>query len=190
MGNHDWHTLNAQPYQDYFTLPGNERYYTFTWDSGEIEFFILNSDLNEPDGRVITSTQAVWLQTQLSASAARWKIVVFHHTPYTSGAVHGSDVGMQWPFQAWGASAVLAGHEHVYERVMINNFPYITNGLGGHPTLYAFGPPLPGSVVRYTNDWGALLGEVYLNPDRLLFRFVTVNNQVIDTYELPPLALR
>ncbi len=29
LGNHDWRTSNGQPYLDYFTLPGNERYYDF-----------------------------------------------------------------------------------------------------------------------------------------------------------------
>src|SRR4051812_23828506 len=29
LGNHDWDTPNAKPYLDYFTLPGNERYYDF-----------------------------------------------------------------------------------------------------------------------------------------------------------------
>jgi len=31
LGNHDWMTENAQPYFDYFTLLGNERYYDFEW---------------------------------------------------------------------------------------------------------------------------------------------------------------
>src|SRR5687768_751734 len=31
LGNHDWETPGAQPHLDYFTLPGNERYYDFTW---------------------------------------------------------------------------------------------------------------------------------------------------------------
>ena len=32
LGNHDWHAKDVQPYLDYFTLPGNERYYDFTWE--------------------------------------------------------------------------------------------------------------------------------------------------------------
>ena len=38
---------------------------------------------------------------------------------------------LQWPFEAWGAHAVLAGHDHLYERVTFGNFPYFVNGLGG-----------------------------------------------------------
>jgi len=49
---------------------------------------------------------------------------------------------MRWPFQEWGASVVLTGHEHVYERLGVGTsggpgtFPYIINGLGGHSWVY------------------------------------------------------
>jgi hypothetical protein len=39
LGNHDWDTVNAQPYLDYFTLPNNERYYDVV--QGPVHFFIL-----------------------------------------------------------------------------------------------------------------------------------------------------
>jgi hypothetical protein len=56
LGNHDWYTAAAQPYLDYFSLPGNERYYDFIW--GPVHFFALNSDFNEPDGIHANSAQA------------------------------------------------------------------------------------------------------------------------------------
>src|SRR5688500_18488407 len=42
LGNHDWETGSAQPHTDYFTLPGNERYYEFSW--GAARFFALDVD--------------------------------------------------------------------------------------------------------------------------------------------------
>lgn len=40
---------------------------------------------------------------------------------------------MQWPFEAWGAHAVLSGHDHSYERLHAPNanggFPFFVNGL-------------------------------------------------------------
>ena len=48
LGNHDWRVESLQPHYDYFTLPGNERYYSFEW--GSVHFFVLDSDENEPDG--------------------------------------------------------------------------------------------------------------------------------------------
>src|SRR6266511_3399595 len=66
LGNHDWHARGAQPYLEYFTLPGNERYYDFVW--GPVHFFAVDSDVREPDGNSSASTQGLWLQTQLAAS--------------------------------------------------------------------------------------------------------------------------
>ena len=68
LGNHDWHTPGAQPYLNYFSLPGIERYYDFV--VGPVHFFALDSDPHEPDGVASNSTQALWLQAALSASTA------------------------------------------------------------------------------------------------------------------------
>ena len=179
LGNHDWNTAGAQPYLDYFTLPGNERYYDFV--KGPIHFFAIDSDAREPDGNSITSTQAIWLQAQLAAAAEPWKLVYFHHPPYSSGTTHGSTVVMQWPFQAWGASAVLSGHEHDYERIVLNDFPYFVNGLGGHG-IYTFTTPVAGSQVRYNGDYGAML--VGASALDITFQFVARTGAVIDTYTL------
>jgi len=184
LGNHDWITKSGtpplpQPYLDYFTLPGNERYYNFI--RGPIEFFALDSDPNEPDGRTISSTQAIWLQTQLGASTAPWKLVYFHHAPYSS-ARHGPDTTMQWPFQDWGATAVLAGHDHTYERIVLNDFPYFVNGIGGKENLYSFNTPITGSVVRYNDDNGAMLVEA--TEDCLSFQLITRAGAIIDTYTI------
>jgi len=71
LGHHDWGNAypdptGDQPYLNYFTgLPGNGRHYTFT--AGPVQFFALDSDGNEPDGTSSTSTQALWLQSQLAA---------------------------------------------------------------------------------------------------------------------------
>jgi tartrate-resistant acid phosphatase type 5 len=155
LGNHDWYTPGAQPYFDYFTLPGNERYYTVR--RGPIEFFILDTNRNEPDGYAADSTQAQWLRDQLAALEAPWQIVVMHYPPYSSSARHGSDRKVQWPYAVWGADAVIAGHDHLYERVQANGLPYFVNGAGGKD-LYPFKPwPVPGSVVRYNQDYGAQL---------------------------------
>ena len=155
LGNHDWYTPDAQPYLDYFTLPGNERYYAV--QRGPIEFFILDTDKNEPDGYAADSVQAQWLRDQLAASDAPWQIVVLHYPPYSSSAHHGSDRVVQWPYAAWGADAVIAGHDHLYERVQANGLPYFVNGAGGKD-LYPFKPwPVAGSIVRYNQDHGAQL---------------------------------
>ena len=76
-------------YLDYFTLPGNERYYHFQW--GLLEVFCLDSEIWEPDGIDVDSAQAAWLRGALAASTATWKLVALHTPPYSSGG-HGSKV--------------------------------------------------------------------------------------------------
>ncbi|RMF01169.1 MAG: hypothetical protein D6768_11210 [Chloroflexi bacterium] len=178
-GNHDWYSAGGlQPYLDYFTLPGNERYYTFT--RGPVQFFMLDSDANEPDGNSSGSVQAAWLQSQLAASTARWKLVLLHHAPFSS-AGHGSQPALQWPYRQWGASAVLAGHDHTYERLLVDGLPYFVNGLGGK-TLRGFGAPVPGSQLRYSDDYGAMLVEA--ESTCLSFQFITRTGQIVDTFTL------
>jgi tartrate-resistant acid phosphatase type 5 len=179
LGNHDWYTAGAAPYLGYFTLPGNERYYDFV--QGPVHFFVIDSDPNEPDGISATSTQGQWLMQQLASSSAPWQVVYFHHPPYSSGE-HGNTADMQWPFEAWGADLVLSGHDHDYERIMLNGFPYIIMGLGGR-SLYAFNPtPVAGSVIRYNADYGAVLVDA--TRESLTLSFVTRGGQTIDTLTL------
>ncbi|NOH11815.1 MAG: alkaline phosphatase [Chloroflexi bacterium] len=183
LGNHDWNTRDLQPHYDYFELPGNERYYDVLWEF--VHIFIVDSDSREPDGIGRSSVQAAWLQESLAASTAPWKLVFMHHAPYSS-AKHGPYEPVQWPYQEWGATAVIAGHDHVYERILINGFPYFTNGLGGSPDRYFFTQnTIEGSQKRYRKNHGAMLIDA--TPQSMTFQFITVDGDLIDSYtiELP-----
>lgn len=176
LGNHDWVTPNAQPYLDYFTLPGNERYYDFT--RGPVHLFAIDSDPNEPDGISSSSTQATWLQDKLATSTSCWQLVYFHHPPFSSG-LHGSTSSMQWPYQAWGVDGVLSGHDHTYERIVLGDFPYFVNGLGGR-NIYSFVTSVSGSQVRYNTNFGAML--ITASPTTLTYQFIAIDGTVVDTH--------
>jgi tartrate-resistant acid phosphatase type 5 len=180
LGNHDWYASGAQPYLDYFSLPNNERYYQFV--RGDVELFALDSDYAEPDGNTADSKQAQWLHAQLSASSAAWKLVFFHHPPYSSSAVHGSSVGMRWPFAEWGASIVYAGHDHTYERLSVDGFPYIVNGVGGNNDLYELGEPLPESLVSHVKVHGLVLVTATAND--FVSRFLDARGEELDVFSL------
>ena len=186
LGNHDWMTARAQPYFDYFTLPGNERYYTFK--RGPVQLFCLDSDKQEPDGWRENSVQARWLQRELAASTNRWKVVYLHHAPLSSGSYHGTWTGetrdLNWPFAEWGADAVLAGHDHIYERIHTNGIVYLVNGLGGNSRDALHYPLVAGSVKQYNADFGALRVDATVNY--LLFRFFNARGALIDMHRLPP----
>ncbi len=178
-GNHDWLTADLQPYLDYFTLPGNERYYDFTW--GPVHFYALDSDSHEPDGVGASSVQAQWFQQTLASSTATWQIPFMHHAPFSS-SYHGSTDWAQWPYAEWGADVVLAGHDHVYERLEFDGIPYITNGLGGNPNRYWFYFIRPESLIRYQDAHGAM--RVTATESTLTFEFITVTGELIDTLTL------
>lgn len=180
IGNHDWNSADGySAHLNYFTLPGNERYYDVVL--GPAHWFILNSDVHEPDGITATSTQAQWLHSALAASTSCWQIVVLHHPPYSSSAVHGSTPATQWPYAAWGADVVIAGHAHNYERLHRDGIVYLVNGIGGAP-LYNFGLPVSGSMVRYNADYGAL--RVDATASRLRFALLNTASAVVDAFDL------
>jgi tartrate-resistant acid phosphatase type 5 len=179
LGNHDYYTRNGEAYRDYFTLPGNGRYYDFV--RGDVHFFALDSDPLEPDGITETSVQAQWLRAALMASTARWNVVYMHHAPYSSGP-HGNTVALQWPFKEWGASVVIAGHDHDYERLLANGIPYLVNGAGGRSLYRVTKTPIAQSQKFFNSDYGAMLLDA--TPDSLTMRFFTRKQVLIDTYVL------
>lgn len=186
LGNHDWDARQRvgqppRPYLDFFTLPagpGAERYYETAW--GPVRIFAVDSDYREPDGSEVNSKQAAWLKARLAAATEPWKLVVMHEPPYSSG-LHGSTTRLRWPHQQWGATAVLSGHDHSYERIVRDNFPYFVNGLGGG-SRYWFVAPVEGSAVRYNGDSGAMLIEA--TAESITFRFINVKGDEIDRYTI------
>ncbi len=180
MGNHEWESSGALPYLNYFTLPGNERYYELV--QAPVHFFAIDSDPHEPDGTAEGSVQGQWLRGRLAASTSPYRVVFMHHPPFSS-SVNGSTALVQWPYQSWGASVVIAGHDHIYERVMRDGIPYFVNGAGGYP-LYPLAPPVAGSMVRFNADYGAMLVEV--SKSRATFEFITRAGVVVDTHTVAP----
>jgi len=178
LGNHDLLTDDGKPYFDYFNLPGNERYYDFTW--GPAHFFALNDIESEPDGVGVSSIQAAWLQSRLTASTSTWNIVYMHYPPYSSGP-HGSIDWARWPYREWGADVVLAGHDHIYERLEEQGLTYFVDGMGGNG-IYDIVNIVDGSQVRYNGDYGALRVEV--SETSILFQFFNRSNVLVDWYEM------
>jgi tartrate-resistant acid phosphatase type 5 len=179
LGNHDWDQGYPQAYLDYFKLPGNGRYYTFTW--GPLSFFILDSMFTEPDGYQVDSIQAAWLEEVMSASTSPWNIVVCHHPPYSSG-LHAAMSWMRWPYREWGADLVISGHDHNYERIEVDGLTYVVNGLGGGARYAPGTRPEPGSQVFYNADHGAM--RCSATAEQLFCQFINRNGDVIDEFEV------
>lgn len=129
IGNHD---VPATFYEMYFSLPGNERWYSF--DYGAVHIVALDTTSDFSNG----SAQNVWLRTDLdAASNADWSFVFFHHPPYSTGA-HGSDMDVRTIlcpiFEEHRVTAVFSGHDHDYEHADPGDgIQYFVTGGGGAP---------------------------------------------------------
>src|SRR4029450_10472255 len=84
---------------------------------GPVHFFAVDSEDEDPSGNTSNSVQGQWLHSGLASSTSPYDLVYFHRPPYTSGP-NGPYAPMQWPFESWGATAVLNGHDHDYERIL------------------------------------------------------------------------
>ena len=185
IGNHDYNPKDdIIPYLNFFSLPGAEEYYDFQW--GPVHFFALNSG-KKGDSECCTSIQSTWLKETMENSSRLFKIVYFHHAPY-SPSNHGSNEAMQWDFKAWGANTVLSGHDHVYSRIHItgqHDFAYFVNGLGGKASRYGCDSnPLDETFFDtfcYQENHGAMLVKAY--KERIVFQFFQIDEQNVPVDE-------
>ena len=185
-GNHDYTDGSGiNEYLSYFSLPGagvqtsgtsgSERYYDVV--QGPVHIFVIDSQAARGSTQEMNAQKA-WLQTAMEASTAAWQVVLLHHAPYSSGS-HGSYPELQWPYAAWGADAVFAGHDHIYERLTADGIPYFVTGLGGR-SIYSYGSIKSNSDFRYNGDYGAM--RVTASEGEMTFEFIDRSGTLIDSH--------
>lgn len=101
-----------------------------------VRFFFLNGTHDWSAGE-----ERQWLESELRRSDAEpsvvWRIVVVHHSPWSSGP-HGAnsrliDARVPELLAAHKVDLLLAGHDHIYERGDAGAIKYIVSGGGGAP---------------------------------------------------------
>lgn len=187
-GQYDWGNAlpgSLAPYLSFFTLPTNgngERYYKVTL--GNCELFVVDSDQNEADGFSNSSVQALWLQSALAASTARFRLVAFSDALISSASGYTRTWMNTWPLAAWGASAVImAGAAH-YERFNLNGIPLFVVGTGGGKALDTLGTVQGGSEVRVFGSFGAMSLDV--SAYAMTFSFYNTAGASLDTFTVYP----
>lgn len=198
-GNHDYQTANLGPYLDLFDLPqqalkekDNERYYSF--DVNNIHFVALdtNTPLDEAS-KVKSDDMADWLERDLQkAQDKKWKIVFFHHPPYTSGKEHGSDVRVRKILvpilEKYQVDLVFSGHGHNFERTCPlkdgtcspQGVIYVVTGGGGGP-LYNFGPKADFTISRSAQYHFV---SAAVSNCQLEAQVINIKKEIIDTFSI------
>lgn len=171
LGNHDIRTNNGEDQLKYagFNMP--DRYYTFRRE--RVQFFALDTNEN-----AAWEEQLKWLEENLAASKAQWKIVYGHHPLYSSG-MHGSSKGrirlLSPLFSKYGVQLYICGHDHNYERTKeIKGTTYIVCG-GGAGTR-------PVGSSEYTDYSASILsfGSFEIYPNRLEIRGIDSKGSMFD----------
>jgi hypothetical protein len=201
LGNHEYVTSMGQPYLDNFYLPVNnpartERFYSFDW--GPVHFVTLDSTcavLGSVDVCKLAQQKA-WLAQDLAATTRPWKVVFFHHPPWSSGA-HGSQLAMRREFgplfEQYGVDLVLTGHDHNYERTKpmkgdavaasgTRGVVYVVVGSGG-AALRVF-PVAQPSWTAYRNNTDVGYLDVNVSGGSLTAQFLNATGVLKDSFTL------
>lgn len=171
LGNHDIRTNNGEDELKYpaFNMPS--RYYTFS--RGSVQFFALDTNDNAD-----WKEQLKWLQENLAASKAVWKIVYGHHPLYSSGVHGGSDelIKLLSPlFSKYGVQLYICGHDHHYERTNpIKGTTYVICGGGAGTRIVGRSShtAYSASILSFASF------EVY--PNRLEIRGIDSKGELFD----------
>ncbi len=113
-GNHEYLAAN---YFALFSLPNNEQWYSV--DYGNLTLFALN-DTVAGSSDAMEFDQVDFIDHTLAESPATWRMAVHHQSTWSASEYHGSNERLRawWQpaFDRWSFDAVLAGHDHTYER--------------------------------------------------------------------------
>jgi hypothetical protein len=183
-GNHDPPNILTYPH---YNMRGN-RYYTFARSEGplalrEVKFLAL-------DTVTLDNTQLAWIRRELASSDDGWEICFFHHPLYTSGRYSAGALRvrrvLEPVFRQFGVDVALAGHEHVYERLVPQaGILHFTSGAGGalrrgdvHRSYL--------TAAAFDRDTHFILMEI--SDDDLYFQTVSRTGQTIDTGQIERLT--
>ncbi len=150
------------------TTPFIARYNTPGWDDAV--------RLN-PDGIMTQdkNKQLKWIENTLKQSTADWKIVVGHHSIWTSGSHYGEDDGFLEAtlpplFEKYGVHLYLSGHDHNMQYNKVKSVSYVCSGAGSKPNEGTYEKArTPGSKFFSSQQGFTILS---LNQQKIEMRFV------------------
>jgi predicted phosphodiesterase len=120
----------------------------------------------------------------MSRDDARFVFVMMHHGPLSSGphGPHDDATDLIELFEKYHVTAVLAGHDHTYERIVRNGITYVVSGGGGAP-LYPRSRSTVGSMAfASTYNWALIT----IDGERVDLEAMSLEGAVLDRASIAP----
>ena len=193
IGNHEaysleWKECLPASYTHLFNVPQNglakypNQFYSF--DYGPVHFVVL--DTNFPEMKnfqpALLADELPWLEKDLAASRAKWKVVLMHRDIFLYGfgpesgreqtQTHFLDFSYQLlpVFEKYNVDAVLTAHLHTYRRrVPLQNFAPAPQGAGITYILTGVA-----GDVRYPKLWGDFAWDAATAPKPETANYMTL----------------
>lgn len=160
-------------------LGGARHWYSFA--SGPVRVIVL--DANVPGD----PAQLAFLTRTLRITKQPVRVVAFHQPAYTMG-LHGPGTTQQrlWAplFRRWGVALVLQGHNHDYERFVVDGVTYITTGGGGAPVYPCVRPAPQGATAARCSPVNHFLA-VQADATGLNVTAIGLNGAVVERVRVP-----
>jgi len=177
-GNHD----DLEGFLNNFDLPNNERWYSVNIEN--IHFVVLDSEI-----RLFKfSQQYRWLVKDLSGVDSRQSkfiVLLFHFPIFSSETGHVEDQA-HWRdnilplIEQYGVNLVFSGHNHGYERLVVDHINYVVTG-GGGASLSTLKEKSPDSRVFKEDYYFCTIAQY---PDRLVVEVTDIFGNLIDRFTI------
>jgi acid phosphatase type 7 len=191
-GNHDTNQGRdpaAQGFRQYWQFPSND---IPTWYIVDVNpsWLIIALDSTKPND----ATQLAWLDSVLANNTAPCILAYYHHPRYSSG-LHGSQDGswdsrtrtyrtdvrpLYQPLINKKADIIIGGHDHNYERLVMDNTVQFVVGTGGAALSSGWATTVSGSKYKFRDKYGIL--QLTLNASgTYTAKFVAAGGATYDT---------
>jgi tartrate-resistant acid phosphatase type 5 len=184
LGNHDYRGLpKAEIDYSKISTRWNMPDFYYTWsrkinDSTSARFVFLDTN---PLERGDTLQQMKWLDSVLSSTNEKWKIVIGHHPLYSSNPRHGNSPALirllKNRLEKHGVQLYLAGHDHdLQHQQPKGNVDYIVSGAGSQTRKTG-----TDSHTKFARDVSGF-ASISLSADSLQLHFIDYKGNLIYSY--------
>lgn len=190
VGNHDANLerIVPEPYprlmHQYFPISVDPFQFFYAFNYSMVHFAVLHAHWTT--GFDLTDQQLAWLENDLAAAQSMpFRIVLFHCPLVDSGYFGNYADGIRAKllplFQAYHVQLTFSGHDHHYERLLLEDITLITSGGGGAMQ----DPFVIRSEYSQVMAYGPNYSRVWANTTHLELKTFTLDNRMVDHWIIP-----